>query len=277
MRRIGGLAALVSLAAVLAACGGDGNGGGPSGGSDAPAGAATPVAAAAGTTAEAESYRSSVVLEYASSQGPVRIAGEGEFQADPPRGRMAMNVAQAGERTDVAGTEIVYDGRVLYMTAPGSEAAQGRWVAMDLGEEGRFGQLGAFDRTDPAQALAYLEAADDVEEIGTEEVRGAETTHYRLTVDLRKAAEGSPEYRAVIEQSLRGGTAEVPTEVWVDGDGRVRRVRMVYADVPTPDGEAADVTVTTELYDFGADVDVEPPPRDQVLNMDQIAGAGGGS
>jgi hypothetical protein len=164
------------------------------------------------------------------------------------------------------------------MTAPGSEGAQGRWVAMDLGEEGRFGQLGAFDRTDPAQALAYLEAADDVEEIGTEEVRGAETTHYRLTVDLRKAAEGSPEYRAVIEQSLQaGGTAEVPTEVWVDEDGRVRRVRMVYADVPTPDGEAADVTVTTELYDFGADVDVEPPPRDQVLNMDQIAGVGDGS
>jgi len=48
--------------------------------------------------------------------------------------------------------------------------------------------------------------------------------------------------------SLAGGTAEVPTEVWVDGD-----------------------------YDFGADADVEPPPRDRVLNMDQLAGAGVGS
>jgi hypothetical protein len=272
MRRLGGLAALVAL---LAACGGGGNGGeaaAPPGGE-----AATPIAAAATETAEAESYRSSIVLEYEGSEGPVRIAGEGEFQAEPPRGRLTMNVAQAGSRTDVAGTEIVYDGHVLYMTAPGAAGgAEKRWVAMDLGEEGRLGQLNGFDRTDPAQSLAYLHAANDVEEVGTEEVRGAETTHYRLTVDLREAAERAPEYRAVIEQSLKAGSeAEVPADVWVDGDGRVRRVRMVYAGVPTAEGTSAEVTVTTELYDFGADVSVEPPPRDQVLNLGQGGGTGG--
>lgn len=273
MRRPGGLAAFVSLAAVLAACGGNGNGGG---GADAPpaGGVATPVAAAAIATAEAESYRSSIVLEYESSEGPVRIAGEGEFQAEPPRGRLTMQVAQAGSRTDVAGTEIVYDGRVLYMAAPGAAAGpEQRWVAVDLGEDGRLGQFGGFDRTDPAQALAYLQAADEVEEVGTEEVRGAQTTQYRLTVDLREAAERSTEYRAVIEQSLEtGGAAEVPADVWVDEDGRVRRVRMVYGDVPTAQGTTAEVTVTTELYDFGADVNVEPPPPDQVLNLGQGGG-----
>lgn len=271
MRRLGGLAALV---AVLAACSGDDNGGDAA---DAPS-ADTTVAAAAAATAEAESYRSSIELEYESSEGPVRIAGEGEFQAEPPRGRLTMTVAQAGSRTDVAGTEIVYDGRVLYMTAPGAASGPEQpWVAIDLGEEGRIGGLNGFDRTDPAQALAYLRGAGEAEEVGTEEVRGAQTTHYRLTVDLEEAAARAPEYRAVIEQGLQaGGSAEVPTEVWVDEDGLVRRVRMVYAGVPTAEGTSADVTVTTELYDFGTEVSVEPPPRDQVLNLDQ-GGTGDGS
>ncbi len=266
MRRLGGLAALVVL---RAACAGDGNG--EEGG--------TPVAAAAAAataTAEVESYRSSIVLEYESSEGPVRIAGEGEFQAEPRRGRLTMTVEQAGSRTDVAGTEIVYDGRVLYMTAPGATAPEQTWVAMDLGEAGRIGGLSGFDRTDPAQALAYLQGAGEAEEVVTEEVRGAETTHYRLTVDLEEAAARSPEYRGVIEQGLQaGGAAEVPTEVWVDEDGLVRRVRMVYGGVPTAEGVSADVTVTTELYDFGAEVDVQPPPRDQVLNFGEDGAPGG--
>ena len=276
MRGLGGLAAAVSLAAVLAACGGDGNGSGEE--ADAPAGgdAATPVAVAAVETAQAESYRSSIAIEYESSQGAVRIAGEGEFQAEPPRGRLALNVAEAGGRADVAGTEIVYDGQVLYMAAPG--AAQGpvrRWVAVDLGEGGRLGRFGGFDRADPAQALAYLRVADEAEEAGTEEVRGEETTRYRLSIDLRGAAERSPEFSSVIEQSLStGGSADVPTDVWVDDKGRVRRVRMVYADVTTADGSAADVTVTTELYDFGAEVEIEPPPPEQVLNLGEDGGVG---
>lgn len=69
----------------------------------------------------------------------------------------------------------------------------------------------------------------------------------------------------------------MPTEVWVDEDGRVRRVRMEYADVATGEGASADVTVTTELYDFGADVRVEPPPPDRVLNLGEGSGAGGSS
>ena len=278
MRRLGGLAAILTLAALLAACGGDGDGGGERP-SEAPQGdGGTPVALAARATAEEASYRSSVVLEYAGSAGDVRIEGEGEFQAEPPRGRMTMEVVQAGERSDVAGTEILYDGRVLYMTASGSEGApEPRWVAMDLGERGRLGQLSGFDGTDPGQALAFLGAAGEAEEVGTTEVHGEETTHYRLTVDLREAAELSQEYRGVIEQTLQaGGAAEVPTDVWVDGDGRVRRVRMVYDGVPTAEGTAVDVTVTTELYDFGAEVDVEPPPADRVLNLGG-SGTGGTS
>jgi hypothetical protein len=277
MRPRAGLAALLALAAALAACGGNGEVDGSDTVAPVSGDAGTPVAVAAAETAETQSYRSSIVLEYESSQGPVRIAGEGEFQAEPPRGRLVMEVAQAGGRTDVAGTEVVYDGRLLYMAAPGSSGGpEQRWVAIDLGEDGRLGQFGGFDRADPAQALAYLRAADDVEELGTEEVRGAETTHYRLTVDLREAAERLPDYSAVIEQSLAtGGAAEVPTDVWVDEDGRVRRVRMVYGDVPTAEGTSAEVTVTTELYDFGADVDVEPPPQSQVLNLGDGGGAGG--
>ena len=83
-----------------------------------------------GTTAEAESYRSSVVLEYGSSQGPVRIAGEGEFQAEPPRGRLTMNVAQAGSHLP---PDLAVDPRNLPPVEAGGGA--GATVFVVLGEQ----------------------------------------------------------------------------------------------------------------------------------------------
>ena len=47
--------------------------------------------------------------------------------------------------------------------------------------------------------------SDDVEEVGTEEVRGVDTTHYRGTIDLERALEQVPEsVKPQVEAQLGG-------------------------------------------------------------------------
>jgi len=92
---------------------------------------------------------------------------------------------------------------------------------------------------DPAAFLARLrDEADAFTEIGSDEVRGDATTHHRAEVD-REAIDGG--------ETLWGADAgdEVSVDVWIDDQGRLRRV------------EAGGLEL--ELWDFGVVVDVEVP------------------
>lgn len=144
--------------------------------------------------------------------------------------------------------------------------------------------------TDPSQQLAYLKGvSDSVEELGEEEVRGESTTHYRAEVDLERAAEQQgPEARRAYEQMAQQiGTSTLPVDVWLDGDGLIRRFEMTM-NVPLPpqgapsngaqptvsQGETEGrITIVEELYDFGVPVNVEPPPEDQITDMSELMNA----
>ncbi|MGD5408124.1 hypothetical protein QUS89_22795, partial [Xanthomonas citri pv. citri] len=80
--------------------------------------------------------------------------------------------------------------------------------------------------TDPSASFASLQAAaDDVEVVGEEQVRDADTTRYRGTLDVKEALsalEGSA--KQVAEATLgRTGADAVPFEAWVDDEGRLRK------------------------------------------------------
>jgi hypothetical protein len=126
--------------------------------------------------------------------------------------------------------------------------------------------------TDPSQSLDLLRAASsDFREVGEEEIRGVQTTHYEGTVDLEKVAEQVPEdaresYRRLMEQS---GQREIPMEVWIDEDGLTRRVHY---EQTLGDGTTMDLT--QEYFDFGVEVDVEPPPDEDVLDISDLVGGG---
>jgi hypothetical protein len=65
----------------------------------------------------------------------------------------------------------------------------------------------------------------------------------------------------------------VPKEVWVDDDGLVRRMKLAYDDMRFAAGQRGDMAMTMELYDFGVDADVEPPPARQVVDIEQLMNA----
>jgi hypothetical protein len=184
--------------------------------------------------------------------------------------------------------EMIIDKLVVYMRFPFLAQllpSGADWIKIDaeaLSEAagvdlGSFSQLG---QTDPSQSLQYLRAVSgDVEEVGTEEVRGVETTHYKATVDLEKVPDVLPEdQREAMRKSIdalvkQAGTNEIPVEVWVDEDGLVRRMRQDFSfDAEGGQGKA-DFTVDIEMYDFGVEVDVEPPPEEDTVDITKL-GAG---
>jgi hypothetical protein len=98
----------------------------------------------------------------------------------------------------------------------------------------------------PQHLFSLLRRASTVmERIGDEDVRGEVSTRYRLTVDCESA-------------SLNCDST-APVDVWIADDGTVRRIAL-----DDDDGE-----VTFEFFDFGADVDIEAPPADQILHPEQ--------
>ena len=247
------------------------------------------VAEAATKTAEAGSARVSFTGTMEGVPGgPFTFTGEGEFS--DRQGRMTFDMSDLGAAAGGAfggEMEMVMDGLLIYMKFPPDIASQlpggKQWLRIDLAAAGDelgidFEELMQFQQTDPTQTLQYLRgASEDFEEVGSEEVRGVETTHYRGTVDLRKALEQIPaESREGFERVLElVGETRMPFEVWIDDDGLARRMKY---EQPLPAGQGsqdASMGLTMEMYDFGTEVDVEPPPANEVVDLQELIGQGG--
>jgi hypothetical protein len=226
-------------------------------------------------TGEVKTYRVAMSgTTTAPGAGEIAFEGDGEFAGG--RGRMTMDMQQVGE------IEIVMAGLVMYMRMEllRQQAPELKpWIEIDLRRVGEeigvdFQALMQLSRQqDPTQSLQQLEAAGEVEEVGAEDVRGQETTHYKTTIDLERQAElveqDNPEAAKSIRKTIQlTGQRRVPMDVWVDSDQLVRRLKWTQK---TPAGEQqATTTMTMELYDFGADIEIELPPRDQVMTFEEL-------
>ena len=137
-----------------------------------------------------------------------------------------------------------------------------------------------------ANQLEYLKGVGGpVEKVGQQKVRGVLTTHYRATVDLDKAADDQSRKvkQAYGKIQDRLGVGKVPTEVWIDHDKRIRRLKMTFPspDTPKPSGgltstgagtnRSGRMVLTEDYYDFGVPANVERPPADQTIDFTQMA------
>lgn len=276
MRR--GLLALTLLIALLPlACGG--------GEASSPEAA---VAEAATNSVEAGTSRVSLELTMTGiGDKPVTITGEGIQDSQEHRARLTFDLSGVGELSgggvQLGEIDLILDGFTLYMNLPFLETAGLKpWVEIDLQalaqEEGvDLGSLRGLSQTDPTQVLQYLQAAsDDIEEVGEEDVRGVGTTRYRTSIDLDKVAQQAPaDARAAIEELLaEAGLETIPAEVWIDGDGLVRRIELAYEGMEFTPGQKGDMDLRVELYEYGVEVDVQAPPADQVMPFQDLLQAG---
>jgi hypothetical protein len=86
----------------------------------------------------------------------------------------------------------------------------------------------------PGKELQLVRAVAKTEAAGGETIRGVKTTRYRAQLDV--------------------GAVKGPIELWVDEQGVVRRSRQ-------RGPEKRSFLSTREYFDFGVDVEVEPPKR----------------
>lgn len=225
-----------------------------------PAAASTPFAAvlaASTTTSQAGTAKVSLEVKSKAADKAIDITGLGAFRLDGSLGSFAVTLnATSGQPLTLEERTI---GGVLYLKAPplGDNYYALKTDAL-LGTS--LGQ-----GTDPTLGLKLLKGASgDVTRVGQEQVRGEQTTHYKGTYQLRKAvaALGGDFAKAFTAQLAANGDTLIPFDAYIDKQGRLRK--LVQVSTVTRQGQSVTSTSTTELYDFGAPVDVQAPPADKV-------------
>lgn len=293
------VASLVALAALAAGCG--------SGQRNAALPVLSDLTLVADTTDKVESARfeMTMTMEMPGFGGELGFDASGAFDAPAKKAEITIDMsafakllggfAQAfgGSAQDLPDVDdwkldVRLDGTVIYMRFALMEAElpKGKsWVKVDLATMpdagAAFEQMRAFsDSSDPRQLLPYLRSlSDGVEVVGTEEVRGAATTHYRAQLDVAKAlAQAAKQAGAGTQQGIfdqlqgMAGLETIPVDVWVDADNLLRRFELSFS--AAPEGATGDLkaSLTMEMFDYGESIDVETPPASETVDARDIPG-----
>lgn len=290
-RPIALLAALVALLAVVAAgCGG----------SAVAVPELTSLTPVAQKSSAADSARFELAFELTipGADEAMSFSAEGGFDTPAKRSHLVVDLSSLADLLEGLGSsfggkvtgdlgspedwklELIQDGDTAYIRFPllAQELPAGKtWIkgdAKDLSNAnaGQMSQFGSFAGTDPRDVFGLLKAVSgSIEAVGSEEIRGVETSHYRAVIDTTKLEQLVPEVQRQslggLDQSVKqAGLTELPLDVWVDAEQRVRKL-SIDLDVEQPGTDASvKASLVAELYDYGTPLDLELPPADQVVD-----------
>lgn len=253
---------------ILASCGGGG-------GEDA----TERVQEAPDKTIAAGSARVALRVNFSTSGVAGVVAGDGVADLDNRRGALTLDLGSLGGTFGAGTIDAFLDASGIFVKLPPNVLPGGKpWLKLDLSalstQAGiNIGSLGQLRSADPSQALQFLKGAvDDMRDVGDESVRGTETTHYRGTLDLNRARSTvSPDVQPAVDSAIQAlGSATIPADVWLDEEGRMRKMRFQIDTDGT--GPNAPGTVEFEMYEFGVQADIQPPPPDQITDLATVLG-----
>lgn len=245
-------AAVLTLAGI--ACGEPeaGGGGGAAPGINA-------LAAAADNARSAGSSAVAMTLTMPVKGKELTADAEGVFDFERQAGEMSMTIEGAGIPSGLTDLEfdMIVDGNDGYMRFPPGLGLGNTWYRISVASRHGVGATGIEQVTqDPTQFLEFLRGAseDEIDDAGTDEIRGVSTTHYEADLSLEKALEQAPNQDAVDEFEAKfgsdlGSLPSVPVDVWIDAEGLPRRIEL----------SVAGMSVSADFFDYGTDVDVEAP------------------
>jgi hypothetical protein len=281
MRRRLALALAAAPCSLLLACGGG----------DEEVVVATPegVLAASQATLEAEtaSLELSTTVDLSAmgvpgATGPVELTGEGVIDFAGQRSLVELDFGslfdQLGEQVPPQAAAMfdeplraIQDGTTSYVCGSFfTFLGGGECISIDLSEQlgdAVASNLFSGGGANAEALLQILGGADDVEEVGEEDVVGVATTHLRGTFTVADALAQLPaDDAATLEAQLEGmglteefADTEQGFDVWVDGDGLVRQVRQTI-DISAVTGVDGSVVATEFRYlEFGVPVEIEIP------------------
>jgi hypothetical protein len=257
------------------------------GSSRAVSGAIDPVAQAAEATTHADGAQLAmrVSVELPTGGAPLTVAGHGDVNFKGREAELFMTVqglpssiAQKLPSGGLAMTELLTKS-TIYIDSPvfGTKLPGGaKWVKLDLGKAasnlGLDPQALTSGGTDPSQYLQFLKAAGgSVQKLGSETVRGVATTHYKGSIDLRRAAELIPSKdraatkTAIEKLTTQLGTVSLPMEVWIDSKHMVRKLELSLSI--NVSGQHVGTKIEEELFGFGPTPGVNPPASSEVYEL----------
>ena len=181
------------------------------------------------------------------------MAGQARFSDAGVEMKAASTGAQA--------MEMILIGQAMYMKSPDLGTGD-KWLKIDLSDpDSIFGMIGK--ATDPEVMFKAMEAPKKLELVGSEDVDGVETNHYRITLDPAQYLDAM-DFPAAMADML---PKEMVTEMWVDADNLPRKFAQTM-EVPAVGGGQATSSTTEGTYsDFGADVEIEEPPASEVTEQ----------
>jgi hypothetical protein len=265
------------------------------GGSEASGDLAALQAAMAQTVESAPSRVEGVIRMVGLADAPVsEVEMPFSVVTDPATGDSSM-VMDFGAMATIGGEEIPPEmadlmgsmevreiGDTVYMKFPFFTAFLGadtEWVSMPAEQSDMADDVTPNTApTDPGAFLeSFQEAEGEVEVVGPEEIRGISTTHYRIMIDEQWAETLTEEEMGDLEEQGFSPDATFPLDLWVDDDGLVHRMSIVAeaSQLEDAEGEFESMTMTFDFFDFGQPVTIEPPPADQVTDMDELMGGFG--
>lgn len=298
MRRVTGIAAGAVLAATGLLTAGCLQGGGTAGGSPTLGTSPNGFTSNSSTPTSADEQAVAAAYQKTVAAGSARIAtttavGVGNMSAPIDANGTIGFAADVADLTETvpgsngATAETRFVNGILYEHVPGAliaKLSKGKpWISIDLAtmsgqDNGSLKQLLIDSPSDPSTVLGYLRGADaDVRNLGADTIDGSPTTHYSVTLNLDKAAQGQTEQTQdgirTLEREL--GSNKLPAQVWIDQAGRLRRISLR----ETLTGETASATPTAQpsgalsfaftatFSDFGVPVHVTAPPPDQTTDL----------
>jgi hypothetical protein len=252
----------------------------------------------------ADSAAFELELEQSMGSDAFSLTAEGAFDTASQQARLSFDLSSLAELFSSFGAafgaegddlegfgdpanwtlQAIQDGTRFYVSSPLFESAlpAGKtWISGDLAQIGReqgfdLGQIGAFGKSDPRDMLDMLRATTgQLEEVGRDEIRGVEATHYRTTLDLDELRARLEKLEAkgvvdgFIESIESSGMQEVPLDVWVDADSLVRRLVMTISTKQS--GRTAKASFSMDVFDYGEPVEVAAPPASEVVEGSELS------
>ncbi|MFF4271260.1 hypothetical protein [Streptomyces sp. NPDC001536] len=266
-RRTGGVGVVAGLVAAVCAGAAGCSGSGVAAEDGRSSGdAAEVVRVAADRLVEAASSKARTSMEMATGGTRVTIRGEGVYDYRRRLGELKVLLPQdpAGTSEHRPITELLAPG-ALFMKNRGAGVPSDKWVRVETASLSD-GNLVTGGATDPFAAAELLRGTRSATYVGETEVAGTPVRHYRGVADLTLAAEdASAGNRSALGAAAKGfATARVPFDVYLDDDGRIRKVRHRFSFVNGQREGTVAVASTTLLYDFGVAVDVRLPDDDDI-------------
>lgn len=246
-----------------------------------------PVAAAATKSEQAGGEKVAMTVGVSTGGQSFTIGASGVF--DQSEGDLTMDLSSLLGAAGLSGSGGSAELRfvqengdpVIYANVPflSSRIPGGKsWIRLDLEQAGKaagvdVNQLLGQAAQNPTDALDMLRESGSVTEVGTETVNGEQTTHYKASIDLQKAASklGGSVQQAVQQMIAQGAPSSLPVDVWIGDDGLVRKLTL--DESFSANGQSNDVNVSVVFSDYGTPVTVAAPPADQTFDLSGIIGA----